>query len=45
MSYLCISHAVKDQAYAEKLSRELTKYGFSHECIHERTPKDKREKI
>ncbi len=43
MSYICISHAAADQAYADRLCRELTKYGFGFVCVHETTPKDKRE--
>ncbi len=45
MSYLCISHAIGDQALADRFCRELAKYGYQHACIDENTPKDTRDRL
>jgi len=45
MSYICLSHAAADQPLADRFARELTRYGFSFQCIDETTPVDKRESI
>ncbi len=45
MSYLCVSYATGDQGLADRFCRDLTKYGFSHVCINEHTPKERRDEL